>query len=79
MNNGSKKKRKPIKKVKPTDTRTLIGVREELDGIICAHCGCTTFDVYKHVFNIGAYCSKCGKYIKFLNPKERTRLKLPIT
>lgn len=79
MNNGSKKKRKPIKKVKPTDTRTLIGVREELDGIICGHCGCTTFDVYKHVFNIGAYCSKCGKYIKFLNSKERTRLKLPIT
>lgn len=79
MNNVSKKKRKPIKKVKPTDTRTLIGVREELDGIICGHCGCTTFDVYKHVFNIGAYCSKCGKYIKFLNSKERTRLKLPIT
>lgn len=76
MNNGSKKKRKPIKKVKPTDTRTLIGVREELNGIVCGHCGCTTFDVYKHVFNIGAYCSKCGKYIKFLNNKERRQLKL---
>lgn len=79
MNNGSKKKRKPIKQDEPTSKRTLVGVREELDGIRCGHCGCTTFDVYKHVFNIGAYCSKCGKYIKFLNSTERTRLKLPTT
>ena len=76
MNNESKKKRKPIKKVKPTDTRTLIGVREELDGIICVHCGCKEFNIYKHSFNIGAYCCACGKYIKFLNKYERKRLKI---
>ena len=34
------------------------------------------FNIYKHSFNIGAYCCACGKHIKFLNKYERKRLKI---
>lgn len=53
------------------DNRTLVGAKIRLVGKACPHCGCRDIDIYKHTFNVGAYCSYCGKYIKFLNPKER--------
>lgn len=53
------------------DKRTLVGAKIRLVGKACPHCGCRDIDIYKHTFNVGAYCSYCGKYIKFLNPKER--------
>lgn len=53
------------------DNRTLVGAKIRLVGKACPHCGCRDIDIYRHTFNVGAYCSYCGKYIKFLNPKER--------
>lgn len=54
--------------------KTLIGAKEKMSGIVCGHCGCREFNVYRLVQNVGAYCSACGKYIKFLNGKERENL-----
>lgn len=56
--------------------RTLVGVNAKLEGVKCHRCGCKKFDIYKHVFNVGAYCSDCGKYIKFLNNAERKKLNI---
>lgn len=49
----------------------MVGAKIRLVGKECPHCGCRDLDIYKHTFNVGAYCSYCGKYVKFLNPKER--------
>lgn len=73
MHNGKKYKNKRPKTIKQPD-KTLVGVREEMSGIVCGHCGCKEFNIYKLSANIGAYCSACGKYIKFLNKEERKKL-----
>lgn len=53
------------------DKKTLVGSKIRLVGKECPRCGCRDLDIYKHTFNVGAYCSYCGKYVKFLNPRER--------
>lgn len=73
MNNGKKYKNKRPKMIRKPD-KSLVAVREEMSGIVCGHCGCKEFNIYKLVQNVGAYCSACGKYIKFLNAKERSQL-----
>lgn len=49
------------------DKKTLVGAKIRLVGKECPHCGCRDLDIYKHTFNVRAYCSYCGKYVKFLN------------
>lgn len=51
--------------------KTLVSEKIRLVGMSCPHCGCRDLDIYKHTFNVGAYCSYCGKYVKFLNQRER--------
>lgn len=73
VHNGKKYKNKRPKVIKQHG-KTLVGVREEMSGIVCSHCGCKEFNIYKLSTNVGIYCSVCGKYIKFLNAKEREKL-----
>lgn len=61
-------------KVIKQPNKTLIFERETMSGIVCGHCGCKEFNIYKLSANVGVYCSACGKYIKFLNAKEREKL-----
>lgn len=56
--------------------KTLIMSDIAFEGLKCTSCGCDRLDIYMLDKNTGAYCSKCGKYIKFLNNKERRQLKL---
>lgn len=43
------------------------------EGLKCKKCGCTTNEIRVFVHNVGAYCSECQSYIKFLNPVERIK------
>lgn len=71
---NNKKYRNSKQKIIRQSNKTLVREKERMSRIVCGHCGCKEFSIYKLVTNVGAYCSGCGKYIKFLNKEERNKL-----
>lgn len=41
-----------------------------MNEIVCAHCGCTEYTTSVKGIHTGAYCAKCGKWIKWLSHKN---------
>lgn len=41
-----------------------------MNDLICQNCGCTEAKIVRHGMHTGAFCSACGKWIKWLNKDE---------
>jgi hypothetical protein len=43
----------------------------------CQSCGHNTFAIARRGAHVGAWCAACGRWLKWLNSKERDALALP--